>query len=362
MRSWQALYYPRIEPPVGWLRSAALFFDHVRSFVPADSEKLLSKDIIEFSNATGAWLPYRPSEQTALLMDLPERDLDSVFEAIAQTRKNDAGSVNIVIGPGGGFRIAEHVLMHASKLSDRVKERLQVHGLVLPQEFCEGLIDGDWCPVDERASDFILSYISDKLAGLEGWTSITNNEGCYVFNVVEHVQSVTTATEPENQLTRLMVSDLVPEVVELLSLKEYCELRKRYAPIREKLNEFIYELVVRNRLGHVGNAKELHDAVGDSIKDLRHEVYAFKESRFGKNFRKWAPFSLGGLITLARPLIHLKAGWALSLEGASLLLMAVDKAGMLDRKMTNRSEMVRLLAGLRNDIIGSLDIKRFLVP
>lgn len=42
MGTWTALYYPNVEPPTRWLRSAALFFDTVTSFVPDESDETLS--------------------------------------------------------------------------------------------------------------------------------------------------------------------------------------------------------------------------------------------------------------------------------------------------------------------------------
>jgi hypothetical protein len=41
--------------------------------------------------------------------------------------------------------------------------------------------------------------------------------------------------------------------------------------------------------------------------------------------------------------------------------MAVDKAGILERKATLRGDMVRLLAAARNDVIDASAVKRFLI-
>ena len=41
--------------------------------------------------------------------------------------------------------------------------------------------------------------------------------------------------------------------------------------------------------------------------------------------------------------------------------MAVDKAGVLERKATLRGNMIRLLAEARNDLIEASVVKRFLI-
>lgn len=349
-----ALYYPNVEPPIRRLRSAALFFETVRSFVPEDSEKSLSAELREFAQVTKAWVPYRPTESTARLLDVSERTLDQAFAAIATARKSRA-KLEITISPGGQFRVRDHVFMHGSKLSDRVRARLEAHGLMLPH----GFVDGDWRIVNEQASDLILSYISDRLAANERWTSITDNEGCYIFNVLDSSAKGTGPAEAEYELARMIITDLVPDVIEKISIEKYCELRARYEAIRDRLNVFINEMTVENRLSHIRDRKTLHQAVRDCVKDLKKEVLSFRQTQFGRMFRKWGAFSLGSLINLATAAAHLDPVVKVSVAGAHVLLQAVDRTKK--QKVTKRDEMVRLLAAARGNIISSLDIKRFLV-
>lgn len=361
MNNWQALYYPTIEPPMKWLRSAALFFESVRSFVPADSDKLLSEEILRFTDATAAWSPYRPDEQTASLMDLPDGKLELAFSAIATSQPSDRKKITITIERGGKTSFANHVFMHRSKLTNRVIERLKAHGLTLSEEWSGDLAGADWFLIDERASDFILSYIADKLAAHQGWTSITDDEACFVFNAVQSSECQADPPDAKDQIARMMVTELVPDVVETLALDKYCELRKRYGAIRDKLAVFINEMTIKNRLDHIHRPEELRDAVQESVRELREEVVRFRESKFGRAFRRWGPFTLSSLVTLVAT--QFPEHWAaLSLGGASVLFSAVDKAGVFERAPSSRTEMVRLLAAGRAELIGSLDIKRYLVP
>ena len=40
-------------------------------------------ELLEFAEVTEAWVPFRPTEDTGSLIDVPDHDLDEVFSAIA---------------------------------------------------------------------------------------------------------------------------------------------------------------------------------------------------------------------------------------------------------------------------------------
>lgn len=358
MGEWTALYYPNVEPPLGWLRSAALLFDTVTSFAPADSDDALSDELRNFAEVTGAWTPHRPTESTALLVDVPVDRLDHAFHAIAAERKGGPERIELRIEfRGSQIRVRDHAFMHGSKLSPLVRERLYAHGLMLPKGLSEPFMEGDWWIVNERVSDLILSHIADRLASRQGWTSITDNESCYAFNALDRGEVVAGPKEAEDELARVLVTDLVPEEIDALPIEKYVELRGLYEPIREHLAVFINDVVLEDRLYRIGDTVDLRQAVQDYVKELKNEIQSFRESAFGRTFRNWGPFSLGGFVALAAPLAG--ADWALPLAGAGVLLGAVDKAGVFERKATKRGGMVKLVADARKDMIGSLNLDLF---
>ena len=357
MNKWTALYYPEVEPPARWLRSAALFFDTVTSFVPAESGDTLSDELRKFEDATGAWIPYIPSESTASLVDVPVDKLDDAFIAIAAEREGTPEKLQVNIEfRGGEIHVKDHAFMHGSKLSPLVRERLCAHGLMLP-DLSQSLQIGDWWIVDERASDLVLSHIADKLAANKGWTTITDNESCYAFTSLDRGEAVSGQKVAEDELARLLVTELVPETVDALPIKKYVELRHRYEPIREQLISFVDEATTENRLKDIGDPLELRQALQEYVKDLTKEIQNFKESGFGRNFRKWGTFTLGSFVTITAALAA--PDLALPLAGVSILVGAVDRAGWLEQEVTRRSEMVRLVASARKDIIGHPSIGSF---
>jgi hypothetical protein len=354
MGEWTALYYPNVEPPITWLRSAALLFDSITSFVPGDSKDDLSPVINEFSDATdGAWKPYRPTEETALLVDVPVDRLNLAFETIAAKRKINTKTFEFEFQfDGGEIRIKDHVFMHGSKLSPTVRKTLLKYKLILPKSLTGPLIEGDWWAVDEIASDLILSYISDKLALKKGWISITDNENCYTFNSLDADHALPNSVDAGDELARLLVRELIPEEVELLDIKKYVKLRNRYKPIREQLSIFIDDAISKNRFAHISDMKELQENIEKYVKGLSDEIQNFKQSSFGRVVRKWGTFTLGSFVTIAATIAAPQ--FALPIAGASIMIGAVDKSGALENKPTIRNDMIRLIAGARKEIIRSV--------
>jgi hypothetical protein len=346
MRKSTALYYPDVEPPIGWLRSAGLLFDRVMSFVPADSDSSLSSPLLRFAEKTDAWEPYRPAEATAELLGDLDR-LEIAFAEIAARRNYRPDHIQIeFITEGERTRIKNRVFLHDTKLSSRVKPLMVRHGLLLPKALAEPLRSGDWWIADEEASDLLLAQIADNLAARRGWTSVTDQATCYAFT------STDTRAQPgsaEGELARLIITDLIPDSIEDLSIDDYVDLRLRYEPIREQVTQFMTDVVHEDRLDGIGDPDALREAASETIRELRRELEAFRESGVGSGVRKWSTFCIGGVLTLAGGL--LPHGMVLPAATAKLALSGMDKAGTFERKASKRRDLLRLMAGARDEIL-----------
>jgi hypothetical protein len=118
-------------------------------------------------------------------------------------------------------------------------------------------------------------------------------------------------------------------------------------------------LVIENPLLQAREPAEFEQAIQECVKDLRKEILKFREGAFGRAFRKWGPFSLGGIFTVAAVL---KPHLAIAVAGARCFVDGLKVLGVFEeQKVTKRGEMVKLLASVRNDIINESSVKRFLI-
>jgi hypothetical protein len=345
-----------------WLRSAALLFETVTSFVPAQSKDDLTKEIREFQEATqGAWTAYTPPprEKTNDFAKVPIDRLDHAFNAIATHRSKN--SQHPKVARDGSFLPMGYVLMHPDKLSDDVLKSLNHHKLL--KELSVNYEGVDWRVVNEQASDIILSCIADRIASKQreyGWFSITDSADCYTFNAFEQVDPREEPNKVEGELARLLVTGLIPDLIKAVPIAEYCEIRNRYELIREELSDFLKDLINKNRLTGIEDVALLEKAMHGCVAALREEIFKFIESPFGRRFKKWSSFAISGFINIAAT--PCKPHIAIPLQCASV---AVASLGMTDRfgpKVTKRGDMVKLLASARSDIIEASPVERFLIP
>jgi hypothetical protein len=349
MRKWTALYYPHVEPPIAWLRSAALLFDRVTSFVPKDSDESLSDDLLRFAEKTDAWEPHRPSEDTADLVGGSLERLDAAFAEIATERKYapDRFEMTFIHDHVGNLRIKDRVFLHDSKLSLRIQHLLRKHNLLLPKAVAEPLRPGNWWLVDEKASNLLLAQIADNLAALKGWASVTDDNDCYTFTSRDFIGG--SARVVEGQVARIMIAELIPDSIDEMPLDRYVDLRLRYEPMREEVTRFVTDIIREDRLADIGDPQALRVAVADAVRELRKELERFRESAVGTAIRKWSPFGIGGLLTLASGALPVAFG--LPVAAAKLTIAGVEKSGITNRKAVKRGELLRLMSAARDEIL-----------
>src|SRR6266853_526427 len=215
MREWTALYYPNIEPPIAWLRSAALLFNKITSFVPRESDEHLSEELLRFCEKTDAWQPYRPDHQTAELVGPSLERLDAAFAELPEDRKSRSNHLELRLAGGC---IENRVFLHGSKMSAPIRDLLRRHRLMLPKSLADALMPGDWWLVDERASDLLLAQIADNLAARQGWASVTDDRHCHAFLSVDSARD---SAVIQGRLARLVISELIPESIVDLSIESY---------------------------------------------------------------------------------------------------------------------------------------------
>ena len=197
---FDALYYPDMEPPRGWLRSFSLFFDTIRSVVPEDIGERLSPEIREFAAAIpDAYETVTPESVKHTRKDNLNR-IEKAFERISGRRKRTkkgGREFTIEIDDEGSLRFIDHVFLHDDKISPRIRKLLRKHELILDWDLTDLVGLQNYSVVNERASNIILSDIANRLARRKGWSSVTDQD--LEFSVIalegvrESADAVTTA-------------------------------------------------------------------------------------------------------------------------------------------------------------------------
>lgn len=135
-----ALYYPHIDVPnERWLRTAALFWDSVRTIVPASVRHPYSSDFARELSDEGILEPLRVSPEMAEIESLTDAVLDYM---------TDPAAAGVIAGFEGGVSVD----IHNEKLPSELWELARIHPMKLPQTVrnqLEGALDGaqDWLRV-----------------------------------------------------------------------------------------------------------------------------------------------------------------------------------------------------------------------
>ncbi|MCE2559029.1 MAG: hypothetical protein J4F98_10565 [Acidobacteria bacterium] len=166
----QALYYPRIDVrDEAWLKTALLYWDSVRTIVPASIETPYSTD-------TG-----RALKDAAFLVPLRVHSgMDEIEELGGDvlTYLGSAEGAELLIADHGGRRRDIHV----EKLPYELGRLADIHPEKLPYEVHRLLLElaapsdrgGDWLRVDEKFANFYMTLLASRLADRIGARLLTS--------------------------------------------------------------------------------------------------------------------------------------------------------------------------------------------
>jgi len=163
----KALYYPRIEvPDEGWLKTAVLYWDEVKTIVPASMPEPYSGTAARelFDARVLSPLYVRPD------MACVERLAEKVFEYLG------SGEADGVLVEGG---LHPTDLIHPEKLPE-LREFVHMHPEKLPHAI-EAKLDrlmhgreGEWVRVDQPFARFYMTLLATELASSQGIALLTD--------------------------------------------------------------------------------------------------------------------------------------------------------------------------------------------
>jgi hypothetical protein len=166
----QALYYPWIDiRDQGWLKTALLYWDSVRTIVPESIDAPYSTDTGRILQKFGFLVPLRVHSTMDEIEDL-------TVDVLAYLESPEGAELLI---DGRGDRRRD---IHVEKLSHELRRLVDIHPEKLPNEIRHILQhvaspsgrDRDWLPVDEKFADFYMTLLATRLSERLGARLLTS--------------------------------------------------------------------------------------------------------------------------------------------------------------------------------------------
>lgn len=170
-----ALYYPHIDVKnERWLRNAALFWDSIRTIVPASQRHPYSTNLARELHGEGVLDPVRVTSDMEEIESLTDTVLDFL---------TDPASVGVM------FETDKHPTerLHPEKISSRLRSLVEIHPQKLPHMIRSYLNQGDnWYHVTPGFADFYMTLLASKLAKQLGLGLLTESSSANQLAIAVH--------------------------------------------------------------------------------------------------------------------------------------------------------------------------------
>jgi hypothetical protein len=371
MPLFEVLYYPHFEPSELWLRRFLLIYDKVWSVIPKDAHHVLSRGIKEHIDVIpDSFGTLSPIDRDKSADRLSLSRLDKAFEQIrcgkTYAKKQDQiiltiNKHNFDIGIGGSYS-----LLHYDKFNRQVYELLKKHNLCSEDasSFFQSIGGSkDFIAMDPSAANIIMSNLADNIARRKALNTITDQNIAFMVTTLNSLDHpIPLHIDARDWLVSSIIKFEIPADIQYMNLREYKELRDSYAEIKIAFHTVVSNISSLYRLDKIDDLQTMRDMVKDILADLNKEVRTYKQTRYGRTFVRWVPFSVGNLIALAGMAVGIITGdnmVSTTSAGASILFRFIDKA-LSPKGERDREKLVRMLSGVKKDIINSTDVKRLI--
>lgn len=361
MPQFEALYYPKFEPPVNWLRSFLLFFDKIRSIVPKDANFRPSQGVLEITDLIpNAFETISPDEKDIEIDNLNFSRLRKAFEMIKKEQpKAQRNKIKIKID-SGGINIAGYTFLHDAKMTDKVRSLLKEFNLMKPKlnKEVEYLELKHFSVVDEQAGNLIVSHIADRIGRRYGWNTVSDQPIDFIVNSLNSF-SYEAIKEPRTMLACSIVNCEIPNEVIHVTPTKYVEIRNAYSDIRESFHRVVTQLNNLYRLEMIKDKEILQNRVIEITREFSSEVEKYRKSTSGRMVKRWSPIGIGSLATLAGAIFADKSV-AIASALVSILIQTVQELTNLRETESNQSKVQRLIGNMRKDIIRASEIRKLI--
>ena len=357
------LYYPKIEPPDGWLRQMLLLVNSVSRYVPEDEDLQdsmpfqrlrdeLPQDTLRDRRAHAQELQLAPPELAAL---------DAVCRRIAEegTLVSDSPTGRVVKPEDlGVVTSAGYSWVHKGKMADEAFKVLETYDLagsrrdniarnVDPQARHLG---PEWRSVERRAADILIAYAADRAArsGKEPLRTATDEHLAYAATVLTGLTGGA-SLDRRSALLGAMVQAFVPANLQALTPREFVEMRDRYEDLRHSLGTLLAHLDALNDLEQAGDPETLVLRAQHAVAKFTEECENYKKSWARRLMVPLVSVSLGGIVGAVGSIGGPPLGAAAGAAGAGAGVLLTNRAlGAPEHWRT-----FRLLCKVRKDALTS---------
>jgi hypothetical protein len=349
MIKYRVLYYPDFSPSPEWLRRVLLLSDNVVRIVPSDVTPEDAEDLRRLQDVIPDCLTaIAPEDSDIAIEPGDEPRLARAFELLGKRSKKSARTIEVIISTDGSLSVAGHVFLHDSKISNFVLHQLRANKLAI--ESLKGLSPSErFIPVRQEASSVILAGLASRIARRLGIDAITDQPMSFAVSALLGVpQRTTNDGSAEGALLSAMANLMIPTSVARIAAKQYGEIRGSYAGVREAFKALTAELALRHRLGRIDSPREFAQRVEAVAKDFAREYREYRNSRYARRFKSWAPLCVGGVLSVPTAFVSPLSAAGLATASFAFTLLQ-NYLGDVDRNSNQR--VFHMLAGLRKDVI-----------
>jgi hypothetical protein len=265
------------------------------------------------SEPTQRMLEWMPGALSTISLTENDKYLDSINlgrmeQAFALIQNQARGSLvkplvfqfeaDRVSVPGG-------VWLSKSKITDEILKLLVKYKLANMDLFAHGnpFNSGDTFPVQEEASNLIVSYVADRVAARTGLDTITDVEIPYTVHSLDALGASTASIHREGEgLLAAAVANLeVPDGIERLEAHDYQELHQSFQEIREPFHALIDALSRRFKLDRQQSSAALEIRIQQALNEYRKQMTNYRKHATTRSVNKWVPICFQGFLSLLIP-------------------------------------------------------------
>ena len=348
-------------PPLDWLMVQLLFYDEIKTVVPASEIAGLPEAHRRFYDSIPGAVSFVNPENEALWGTAEERNrLVRALQLIKRDVPFNSKKLNIVISKDGSSRIDGCAFLHVSKTSPVIISALENLELI-PQksnEIARSFVNAEnWLVVEENSADLLMGYLSNTISKRYGFCPITYKDFPFIVNSLNDY-----AVKPVSDSQSILASEIInlefPYEISTMGIADYKILRSAYADIRVSFHELMHKLTELNRLDNINNSKEFYDRLNVIVSGFDENYRKFKNNRIIRNVRSWSPWGASSILTIVG-CATLPVPFNFIIAGGSISIAAIDKV-LSNGFAVENATLFNRLSKLEISILAKADIKYLL--